>query len=114
MRKERTLFILGIWVMVLPFLGFPVAVRQAFFVLTGAGIAFIAYLLYLAKKSERPRTQKIGSELPHSTTQEMIKKPHPRIRKRQISDVKATAGSDAPTVMPVHTEISDASTPYEA
>lgn len=47
MRKEKTLFIIGLWVMVLPFLGFPNFWRKLFFIITGFFIMYIAYLLYL-------------------------------------------------------------------
>lgn len=44
MRKERTLFFIGIWVGVLPFLGFPNSWRKVFFVVTGLAIVYLAYL----------------------------------------------------------------------
>lgn len=47
MRKEKTLFIIGIWVMILPFLGFPNNWRKAFFLITGLAIMYLAYLFYL-------------------------------------------------------------------
>jgi hypothetical protein len=50
MRKEKTLFIIGLWVMVLPFLGFPNFWRKLFFIITGFFIMYIAYLLYLEVK----------------------------------------------------------------
>ncbi|MCE9517644.1 hypothetical protein K8Q96_01420 [Candidatus Nomurabacteria bacterium] len=50
MRKERTLFILGLWVAVLPFLGFPNMWRKIFFVITGLALVFLAYLFYSQTK----------------------------------------------------------------
>jgi uncharacterized membrane protein YuzA (DUF378 family) len=47
MRKERTLFILGIWVAVLPFLGFPDSWRRIFFIITGLALIYLGYLFYL-------------------------------------------------------------------
>ena len=47
MRKERTLCILGVWVAVLPYLGFPDAWRKIFFVLTGIALLYLGYLFYL-------------------------------------------------------------------
>lgn len=50
MRKERALFIIGLWVLVLPFSGFPSSWRTLFFVVTGILIMYIAYLFYLQAK----------------------------------------------------------------
>lgn len=44
MRKERTLFFIGIWVVLLPFLGFPNSIRQWLFVISGLAILYLAYL----------------------------------------------------------------------
>lgn len=51
MRKEKTLLIVGLWVALLSFLGFPNPVRQILFVLTGLAIIYLAYLFYLEVKS---------------------------------------------------------------
>lgn len=51
MRKERTLFIIGIWVAVLPQLGFPETFRQVLFIITGMCIFYLAYLYYLEAKA---------------------------------------------------------------
>lgn len=51
MRKERTLFILGLWVAILPFLGFPNSWRRVLFVITGFLLLYLAYLFYLETKS---------------------------------------------------------------
>lgn len=50
MRKEKTLFILGLWVIVLPFLGFPNNLRKVLFILTGFAVMYLAYLFYLENK----------------------------------------------------------------
>jgi hypothetical protein len=46
MHKARILFIFGIWVAVLPYLGFPIAMKDGLFTLTGLALAFFAYTLY--------------------------------------------------------------------
>lgn len=51
MRKERALFIIGLWVIVLPFSGFPSFWRTLFFTITGLVIMYIGYLFYLQAKS---------------------------------------------------------------
>jgi heme O synthase-like polyprenyltransferase len=55
MRKERTLLILGIWVMILPFLGFPNTWKQIMSTITGIALIYLAYLYYHQAKS---RTKK--------------------------------------------------------
>lgn len=44
MRKERTLFFIGIWVAILPFLGLPSSWRKVLFILSGCAIIYLAYL----------------------------------------------------------------------
>jgi len=50
MRKERTLFIVGIWVMILPYLGFPESWRKILFLITGIGLVYLGYLFYTQYK----------------------------------------------------------------
>ncbi len=51
MRKEKTLIIIGIWVLVLPFLGFPSFWRAFLFEITGLIILYLAYLFYIEAKA---------------------------------------------------------------
>ncbi len=51
MRKERTLFVLGIWVAIVPFLGFTNAMRKGIFMLTGIALIYLAYLFYIQTKA---------------------------------------------------------------
>lgn len=51
MRKERTLLFIGIWVAILPQLGFFESWRKVLFILTGAFIVYIAYLFYKEAKA---------------------------------------------------------------
>jgi len=60
MRKEKTLLIIGLWVALLSFLGFPNTWRKVLFVLTGLAIMYLAYLFYLEIKAKRT------SDLNHS------------------------------------------------
>jgi len=46
MRKEKTLFMIGLWVIVLPFLGFPSLWRVVLFVITGIALIYLAVLFY--------------------------------------------------------------------
>ncbi len=45
MSKETAVISLGIWVFILPFLGFPEAWRVALFVLTGAGLVVLGFFM---------------------------------------------------------------------
>lgn len=56
MRKERTLFVIGVWVAVLPFLGFPNSWREVFFVITGLALVCLAYLFYNQAKTRILKT----------------------------------------------------------
>lgn len=51
MRKEKTLFIIGLWVSVLSFFGFPSNWRKVLFLITGLAIMYLAYLFYIEIKS---------------------------------------------------------------
>ncbi|MCX6754777.1 MAG: hypothetical protein NTU81_03050 [Candidatus Nomurabacteria bacterium] len=51
MRKEKTLFILGLWVTFLSFLGFSLAWRKFLFLITGLSLMYLAYLFYLEVKA---------------------------------------------------------------
>lgn len=70
MRKEKTLLIIGIWIAILPFLGFPDTWRKIFFIITGFMVIYLAYLYYQQSKdliSKSENTSKtfidnIGSE----------------------------------------------------
>jgi len=53
MRKARILLIFGIWIAILPYLGFPYSWKNIIFSLTGLALAYFAYLSYReAKKLE--------------------------------------------------------------
>lgn len=46
MRKARILLILGIWVAVLPYLGFPYSWKDVLMTLSGFGFIYFSYVLY--------------------------------------------------------------------
>lgn len=54
MRKERALLIIGLWVMLLPFSGFPSLWRTFLFAFTGLTIIYIGYLFYMQAKKNMP------------------------------------------------------------
>lgn len=51
MRKEKTLLIIGLWVIILQFLGIPNNWRKIVLVITGIAIMYLAYLFYLEVKA---------------------------------------------------------------
>jgi len=69
MRKEKTLLIIGLWVAVLSFLGFPETWRKVLFLITGLAIMYLGYLFYLEVKarfknevnSSKPFVDNIGN-----------------------------------------------------
>lgn len=50
MRKERTLLAIGIFIIVLPFLGFPNIWRTVLFMIVGFMNIYISYLFYIEYK----------------------------------------------------------------
>ena len=46
MKKARTLLILGIWISILSYLGFPVSWRDILFTITGLILIILSYSLY--------------------------------------------------------------------
>lgn len=46
MNKARIILGLGIWVALLPYLGFPYFFKSILFVLTGLGLIYLSFLLY--------------------------------------------------------------------
>ena len=55
MRKARILLILGTWVTILPFLGFPNSWKDILFSLTGLGLMIFSYVLYRNYKKEEKK-----------------------------------------------------------
>ena len=52
MRKARIFLFLGIWVAILPYLGFPYSWKDFLFTLTGLGLICFSYVLYKDYKKE--------------------------------------------------------------
>ena len=46
MRKVRILLGLGVWVAVLPHLGFPYVWKNILFLISGLGIIYVGFVLY--------------------------------------------------------------------
>lgn len=50
MRKEKTIFLVALWIIVLPFLGFPGSWKTVISVLTGVALIYLGYLFYMEAK----------------------------------------------------------------
>lgn len=59
MKKARALLILGTWVTILPYLGFPYSWKDVLTTITGLGLMVLSYILYIDyKKTEETKGQK--------------------------------------------------------
>lgn len=58
MRKSRILLILGIWVAVLPYLGFPYSWKDVLFTISGLGLIYFSYMLYQESKIKEKNSEK--------------------------------------------------------
>jgi membrane protein implicated in regulation of membrane protease activity len=56
MRKARILLILGIWVAVLPYLGFPYTWKDILFTVSGLILMYFSYVLYQESKKKQEET----------------------------------------------------------
>jgi len=58
MRKARIFFILGIWIAILPYLGFPYPIKNTLISLSGALLMYLGYMMYkdFKAKEDKKRT----------------------------------------------------------
>ncbi len=70
MKKERTLLFVGVWVALLPHLGFPDFFRKILFLITGLFIIFVSYVMYKRKIKERI-SQDTPNDIMHSFTESL-------------------------------------------
>jgi hypothetical protein len=52
MRRARILLLWGVWVAILPFLGFPYFWKNIFFVISGLGMIYISFMIYKEEKEK--------------------------------------------------------------
>ena len=50
MRRAYSLLFLGLWVAVLPYLGFPYSWKNVLFTISGLGLVYFSYILYQESK----------------------------------------------------------------
>ena len=58
MKKARTLLILGVWVAILPYLGFPYSWKDIFITLSGLGLIYVSFMLYKESKIKEIKEEK--------------------------------------------------------
>ncbi len=51
MRRARTLLLIGIWITILPYLGFPYSWKNVLFTLSGLGLVYFSYIFYRELKA---------------------------------------------------------------
>ncbi|MBI2630946.1 hypothetical protein HYW73_01875 [Candidatus Nomurabacteria bacterium] len=57
MRKARTFLILGVWIAILPFLGFPYSWKDILSALSGLAVMFLSYILYKEYKAKEGKRE---------------------------------------------------------
>jgi len=56
MRKARLFLILGIWISILPYLGFPYSWKNILFTISGLVLIYLSYIIYKESKSKIQKT----------------------------------------------------------
>jgi hypothetical protein len=51
MSKAKIILGLGVWVTILPFLGFPYSLKSILFSVSGLGLIYLGYMLYIDFKA---------------------------------------------------------------
>lgn len=59
MRKTRIFFVLGIWITILPYLGFPYSWKDVLMTLSGLGLIYASFLLYKESKKKEDKKEKV-------------------------------------------------------
>ncbi|MFA6524016.1 MAG: hypothetical protein WC264_00815 [Candidatus Paceibacterota bacterium] len=62
MRKARIFLTLGIWISILPYLGFPYSWKNVLFTISGLVIIYLSYIIYRESKIKDNKTSDNFSE----------------------------------------------------
>lgn len=62
MINPRMLLFIGLWVAILPYLGFPLFIKNILFLLTGLLIMYLAFVLYRSLKDKVQKDVETFSE----------------------------------------------------
>ncbi len=71
MNRQRAILISGIWVAILPFLGFPGSWKTFFFFVTGANLAYIAYKMNKERMTALHKREEAARLLPYAENKDM-------------------------------------------
>jgi hypothetical protein len=58
MQKMRIFLFLGIWITILPYLGFPYSWKDALTTLSGLGLVYLSFVLYREPKTKGLKIEK--------------------------------------------------------
>ncbi len=58
MRKAYIILVMGIWVAILPYLGFPYSWKDTLETISGFGFIYISYILYKESKIKEVKEEK--------------------------------------------------------
>lgn len=61
MNKSKIFLTLGVWVAILPYLGFPFAIKNILFTLTGLILIYLAYIIYRESKISNKQNKTFDS-----------------------------------------------------
>ncbi len=53
MSKSKQFLTIGVWVIILPYLGFPIFIKNVLFLITGLLIIYISYGMYIESKKDK-------------------------------------------------------------
>ena len=59
MRKSYILLVLGIWLAILPYLGFPHFWKDILTTISGLGLIYASFIIYKESKTEKTRSAEI-------------------------------------------------------
>ncbi len=82
MQKGRIFLFLGIWITILPYLGFPYSWKDILTTLSGLGLIFVSYMLYKESKTGEIKKEKTFDNF----------------RENDFTDLSAEAGESKPNV----------------
>ncbi|MFA4975171.1 MAG: hypothetical protein WC839_01230 [Candidatus Paceibacterota bacterium] len=61
MNKVKIIFILSVWIIILPYLGFPYSLKNILFSITGLVLVYFSYLLYNDFKKGESKEKKFDN-----------------------------------------------------
>ena len=100
MIRQRLIFFIGLWIALLPFLGFPKNFRTVLFVLTGLGLIAISYFMYIQIKAV--------SEV-NNGSRELPRKPRKKKRVVNQNSVVENLNDSANTPLVLDADLGDTS-----